>query len=203
MRSDVMYTTHWNRLTRAPIADHEWIGADEARIRSSDGELIVAVDAAVIDEEGLPIPQWVLGFHFPGGIRLSFYDQNTSEKSAIDWDLIDGRLWQKVTYSFDYPGEERQWLLNQSLATCRTTIKLDGTGWVSVSTRDSPDQRRAKKVTSRITGRASFGRWIDFPEFGQWDELTTPGPSAYELAGLTTTGKAAQEELASWPTAET
>lgn len=199
MTENVLYTIRWNDITRRPAADHEWIGADSARTLAGEGEWLEAVDATEVDAEGLPVPRWVIGFQIPGRIRVIFYNRSTSVWRQIDWDLIDGRLWQWITVDYAYADDVQQWSEGDAVSSCYTKVNPDGSGWIRVLTR-GPGPKR--KVRARLSGRASSGRWVDLPDFGDWAELTRPGSSAYEVAGLKTSGIDALKELEAWPDVE-
>lgn len=184
----VFYTTGWNRLTRRPVADHEWITAGEARDLYEQFAGLDVVDAAVVDPNGVPQQRWVVGIGTSGGVRVSFFDAHNTIWRQVDWDLIDGRLWRWITIDYSYPNQAQTWRQGDAINSVETHVRPDDTGKIVVHDRRKP-RSEGRRVT-RLSGRSLDTYWLERPVFGDWGTLVDPGPSAYEVAGFEQTAPA-------------
>ncbi|MFJ3405399.1 hypothetical protein [Promicromonospora sp. NPDC090134] len=181
MTDDVLYTTSWNDLTRRPVLGHDWLDEEQARAQFEKRDLDI-VDAAERDDEGTPRPRWVIGIGQTGA-RVQFFDQHTTMWHMVDWRETDGRLWRWITYDYIYTSQDRNWSQRESILTHKSSVETDGTGYVvTVDKSTRPGQR----LKTDFIARASEAYWLNYPEFGNWSDLSEPGPSAYQVAGRET-----------------
>jgi len=179
MTQDVLYTTFWSQMTRVPPPEVGWLNEEQARMQFEQGDLQV-VDAAHRDADSLPWPRWVIGIGTSGRVRVRFFDEHTTLWRLVDWDNIDGRLWRWITYDYTYSSTGKQWSEKDSILTEKASVQTDGTGYVVTVDKSTKPGRRLK---TDFADRASGAYWLDYPKFGDWVGLSSPGPSAYEIAG--------------------
>ena len=180
MIGPIWYCTRWNDLTRRPIAGYEWINERQARDRLERNEFIDVVESSTIGSDGLVNPRWVMGIAglrgVAGGARLEFHDGQGSIRRAVDYQIIQGRLFRSNVVDFAYSTDQQRWEMGQAIAGVEVTVDPDGTGTVE-RWEASGDQE-----LTEFTGLDVSGHWLEVPEFGDWDALTDPGRSATEIA---------------------
>lgn len=174
MTGHVWYCTRWNDLTRRPIAGYEWIEADRARELRARHEFFDVVDAETI-EEGLPRPRWVI--HSSASFGVDFLDVQGSIWRTVIYRWTDERLWRSTTTDYTYPDGEQRWDLPDATLEVEAAVLPDGTGQLIVD-----DANAGTKSVSEFNVHDVSSRWLDVPEFGDWDTLTDPGRSAAEVA---------------------
>ena len=180
MTGPVWYCTRWNDLTRRPIAGCEWISEGQARDRFERNEFIDIVESSTIGSDGLVYPRWVMGIAglrgVAGGARLEFHDGQGSVWRAVDYQIVQGRLFRSNVVDLVYSSDQQRWEMDQAIRGVEVTVDTDGTCAVE-SWEASGDQK-----LTEISGLGVSGHWLDVPEFGDWDALADPGPSASEIA---------------------
>lgn len=174
MTGPVWYCTRWNDLTRRPIAGYEWIDADHARGLRTRHEFFDVVDAETI-EDGLPRPRWVI--HTSASFGVDFFDVHGSIWRTVVYRWTDERLWRLTTTDYTYPDGEQRWDLPDATSEVEASVLPDGTGQLIVD-----DATAGTKSFSEFNVHDVPSRWLDVPEFGDWDALTDPGPPASEIA---------------------
>ena len=178
MTGAVRYCTRWNDVTRRPIAGYEWIDDGEALRRFECDEFIDVVDSADVDDDGLPLPRWVIGVSGPrNGARVQFLDKNGSIWRTVDYQVVDGRLFRTRISDKTYPDDQQRWDLNESTHTADLIVNPDGSGDIETRTRAT-----GERSITEFAGLDVSAHWLDIPEFGDWDALTEPGRSATEIA---------------------
>ena len=181
MTGPVRYCTRWNDITRRPIDGYEWIDDGEALRRFERDEFIDIVDGTYVDDDGLPLPRWVIGVsglqNGSGGARVQFLDKHRSIWRTVDYDVVQGRLFRTGIADNTYPDDQQRWGQSQAVSTADLIVNLDGSGDIETRTRAT-----GERSTTELTGLDVSAFWIDIPEFGDWDALTDPGRSASKIA---------------------
>lgn len=178
---DVIYVERWHERRREPILGFRWLTAEDAeeRYRRRRGDPDVAegagrgdlnvVDAAVRDADGRPRPRWALGVGFRG-VRVRFFTPGGgSIWREVDYDAREGRLWRWNTVEYVYPDDEHFYGQNKSTRIDIAKFEPDGTGYVDFNDKSKPTVDRA-----RMTDAPVAGFWLDWPEFGHWQDLANP-----------------------------
>ena len=141
------------------------------------------MDARVRDADGRPRPAWAFGVGFRG-VRVQFFTPGGgSIWREVDYDLRDGRLWRWVTTEYVYPDDERFYRRNRSTRIDTAKLEPDGTGFV-----DFNDKSKSTVDRARLTDAPVSGFWLDWPEFGHWEDLTNPDYGLGEPTGATGPG---------------
>ena len=78
---------------------------------------------------------------------------------------------------YTYPDGEQHWDLADAMLEVEASALPDGTGQLIVD-----DATAGMKSVSEFNVHDVLSRWLDEPEFGDWDALTDPGSSATEIA---------------------
>lgn len=169
---DVVYVERWHERRREPVLGFRWLSVEEAeeryRTRTRTGELNI-VDALLRDPDGRPRPRWAIGVGMRG-VRVRFFTPGSGSISReVDYDDRDGRLWRWITVEYTYPDDERFYRLGQSVRFDTAKLEPDGTGYV-----DFNDKSKETVDRARLTDAPVSGFWLDWPEFGQWDDLANP-----------------------------
>jgi hypothetical protein len=174
------YTTRWNDLTNRPSADHDWIDEGQARDRFERNEFIDVVESSTIGSDGLVYPRWVMGIAglrgVAGGARLEFHDGQGSIWRAVDYQIVQGRLFRFNVADFDYSTDQQRWEMSEATAGVEVTVDPDGTGTVERW------EAGGDQELTEFTGLDVSDHWLEVPAFGDWDALADPGPSASEIA---------------------
>lgn len=185
---DVLYTSRWNAALRQPMPiSPPWLGAEEAeerwQTRTRAGELSI-VDASVRDPDGRPRPGWSIGVGFTG-VRVRFYTRGGgSIWRSVDYDDRDGRLWRWTTTEYVHPDDERFYRQDQATRIAIAKLEPDGTGYV-----DFNDKSKATVDRARLTDAPVAGFWLDWPEFGHWEDLANPDYGLGDDPGSTLGGR--------------
>jgi hypothetical protein len=128
----IRYTTRWNDLTNRPSADHDWIDEGQARDRFERNEFIDVVESSTIGSDGLVYPRWVMGIAglrgVAGGARLEFHDGQGSIWRAVDYQIVQGRLFRSNVADFAYSTDRQRWEMSEATAGVEVTVDPDGTG---------------------------------------------------------------------------
>jgi hypothetical protein len=162
----VLYTLRWNAKRREPVPDSPWLDAEEAARLYAARDHFVAVDGAR-GPDGELRPRWVLGFG-RRGVRAEFFTPGGgSVEQSTDYDDRDGRLWRWITVRYVYPDDTRFHREFDSVAMYTAEFEPDGTGYVDFTEKSKDTVDRA-----RMTDAPVSGFWLDWPEFGRWQDLT-------------------------------
>jgi hypothetical protein len=167
----ILYVTAWNDMTRKPLGGgHRWLDVDEARGRYDvSHERIEVVEASRRDHLDRPVPAWTIYLRRDVGARVQFYTDAGSTWRLIDYDLIDGRLWRSVTADYIYADDDRRHDFFEATQKVTSKFGPDGTGTIDIDDKSEPEVARA-----RLSDAPVSGFWLDWPPFGQWDELSDP-----------------------------
>ncbi len=172
MAQDVMYTTRWVDTTRKPAPRHSWLSADEARERWDGGYdrygIVSVVDAATRDADGTPRPRWAVFGSATSAIRVRFFTPGGSNWRTTDYDVIDGRLWRWICWTYVYPDQDTRYRLTQATRVIKEEFLPDRTGSVQFDERDG----LLHKAT--FTDAPVDGFWLERPAFGDWTDLANP-----------------------------
>ena len=168
MTEDVLYTTQWNDFTRRPVIRHRWLTEAEAREAYANRTVLEVVDAVSRDADGNPMPRWVIGAGTTGRVRVRFFTPPGSVWRSTDYDVIDGRLWRWICWTYVYPDQEARYERTEATRVIREEFLPDRTGSVQFDERDG------------LLNKATFadapvdGFWLDRPAFGDWTNLANP-----------------------------
>lgn len=178
----VRYTERWNDLLLQPIGGYEWIDASAARdlFENEPERGVMVVGGSEHELTGEFKPRWVLGFG--AGVRVQFLDERGSLVRLIDYDVVEGRLWRWVTVDYVYRDAEQRWSRRDAVQKIETTVRPDGRGYLTTHDKTDPASRRLTN-TVEIVVPVKESYWLDWPAFGDWAGLATPGPSTWEVAG--------------------
>lgn len=177
--SDVLYAEKWNGLLMRPMDG--WLDTPTAQSLYESPAGVMVVDAARRDQDGNPLPRWIIGTDM-SGVRVQFFNDLGTRWRRVDYDGVDGRLWRWITADYAYADEARRWLTNETAYTVQTTVKPDGTGFFKVIDSRDPTIRPVRSTTP-VHGLAKPSYWLERPAFGNWAALADPGPSAQQVAG--------------------
>ncbi|WP_448058443.1 hypothetical protein [Cellulomonas hominis] len=125
------------------------------------------VDAAVRDENNLPHHRWVMGFH--PGVRVQFFTPAGSVWRLIDYDNVDGRLFQQANVTYTYPDGTRRYRMGESTILVSARFKPDGSGSIEINDKSQPTVQRTRFKDADFS---TF--WMDWPAFEDWDQLANP-----------------------------
>lgn len=168
--TEYAYTTRWNPRTGRPAAGHEWLSEAQARERFENGQELSVVRVELRREsDGAVRGNWVIGF---GGVgaRVQWLSQKHTIIRINDYFKINGRLFRNISVDYEYADGERRYGLSESLVIRKMLIETDGTGSVLI---DDKEHSRRKKIP--ITDYPTAGLWMDYPVFGDWEQLGDMG----------------------------
>lgn len=161
----VLYAGRWNEHLRKPVKGYDWLTVEDAAARYAAREAFVAVDGTRAPDGELR-PGWVLGFGRQG-VRARFFTPNGgSIEQSTDYDDRDGRLWRWITVRYLYPDDSRFYREFESVAMYTAEFEPDGTGHIDFEEKSKDTVDRA-----RMTDAPVSGFWLDWPRFGQWEDL--------------------------------
>ena len=131
----------------------------------------MVVDAAEKRPTGDPQYRWVLGFSASDNptVRAQFFTPSRSLWRLIDYNNIDGRLWRWITLDYSYPDDSRRYSQFECTALYTSVFNPDGTGVVKINDKSAPEISQ-----TTVSDAPVDGFWLDFPQFGDWANLSNP-----------------------------
>lgn len=164
------YATQWNSKTGRPTCGHKWLSETEARsLFERPAEIEVVRVKRRRESDGAVRAAWVMGFAGRAGVRVQWLNDKHSVKRVSDFDVIDGRLFRRVSVDYAYPDKEHWYSLAEATAMSALTVFPDGTGHARKHLTSEPTE-----FTAKIEGFPTDNLWIDYPEFGHWEALADP-----------------------------
>ncbi len=166
--TEYAYSDLWNDLTGAPIAEHRWLTEAEARAAFLSGVGLDVIRVSGHLSVDAVTPYWAAGFGRGKAprVRVRWYNPSQSLVRMADYNNIDGRLFRGLSVDYRYPDDRHRYFQFDSLATVTVHYRPDG--WMRIDHRD-----KVKKInrSAEKTGEPVDSLWMDFPAFGDWEQL--------------------------------
>lgn len=182
--AQVLYVERWNDLRRKPVKGYSWLSPEEAAERYATRRGDLALVDGTRGDDGEHHPRWVIGVAH-NGIRVQFFTpRGGSVWRTVDYDARDERLWRWITAEYTYADDDRFHPEFESVQTYTAKLEPDGTGYV-----DFNDKSKATVDRARLTDAPVAGFWLDWPEFGHWEDLANPDYGLGDDPGSTLGGR--------------
>ncbi len=160
------YSDRWNSLTGTPTPEHRWLAENEARAAYRTRAYFEIIRVAEHIGSDAVRAHWVSGFSHGPWVRVQWFNRAQSLVRETDYNNLGGRLFRSVSADYRYQDDQRRCPRFESLAMVTVFYRPDG--WMRIDHRD-----KVKKInrSAEKTGQPVDSLWMDFPAFGDWEQL--------------------------------